>query len=103
MSVIAETLPGRRGGIRGFAVSNARRRVVLQDSGTVPKREVTGEWGVRFGTAMYPDYARAHPTAWDGSHGGSFLTADEADALAEYLRRAAQWARAQNVFDHPDA
>lgn len=66
--------------VRNYVVSNAKGRS-------------TGKWGIRFGTRLYPDYATPHPTRWNGMHGGSYLTPDEAEKLAAALQRAAAWAR----------
>lgn len=82
---VIEHSPGRCGVVATQIASNARHIR-------------TGTWGVRFGSRYYPDYATPHPTTWDGMHKGAFLTADEADEMAEHLRRAAAWARAQNVL-----
>ena len=80
-------------------IGNGPRRLIVSNA-----RHVTqGIWGVRYGSRYYPDYAAPHPTAWDGNHGGRFLTPDEADELAEHLRRVAAWARAQNALDAHDA
>lgn len=88
----ASQLPGRTTIVRGLAASNAQR-----SSGD-------RAWGVRFGSRNYPDYAKPDPRRWDGEHGGSYLSPDEADALAEGLQRAAAWARAQElVKEHADA
>lgn len=81
-----EVKPGRVGKVRGFLVSNARQTT-------------SRLWGVRFGSQFYPNYATQHPTAWDGSHGGTYLTPDEADEMAEYLKRCAAWARAQQALE----
>lgn len=97
--LLADSAPGRTGDVRGKAVSNARR-IVTVDNTVYPPRRASAEWGVRFGSRYYPDYATPHPTAWDGMHRGTFLTPDEADAMAEHLHQAAAWARAQNLVDH---
>lgn len=86
-----------------MVVSNARRSVPNGREG-FPPRYVPGEWGVRFGSRHYPDYATPDPIRWDGQHGGTYLSPDDADALAEHLKRAAAWARAQQlVQEHADA
>lgn len=102
------TVPGRTGDVRCMAVSNARRSVPVdrtrEGQRIFATRYAPGEWGVRLGTRHYPDYATPHPTRWDGQHGGRYLSPDEADELAEHLRRAAAWARAQElVKEHADA
>ena len=95
-------LPGRIGIVRGKAVSNARRTVRVEQPGIITPRYTSGEWGVRLGSQYYPDYATSHPTRWDGQHSGTFLTPEEADELAEHLRRSAAWARAQNGLQEYD-
>jgi len=98
MPVIEHT-PGRTGAVRSFVTSNARRTVCVDDTVT-PQRYAPAEWGVRFGDS----YATPHPTLWDGMHQGTYLTPDEADEMAEHLRRSAAWARAQNLVQgHDDA
>lgn len=92
-------IPGHATNVRGVAVSNARRQVDVTPGGMVsPRHYRSAEWGIRFGSRHYPDYAAPHPVAWNGEHGGRFLTADDAEELAEALQAAARWARAQNTF-----
>ena len=95
MSAI-EHKPGHAGVVTYVCVSNARRVVRVEDDHGI-KGYGPGEWGVRMGSRYYPDYATPHPTAWDGMHGGHYMTPNEADELAEHLRRCAAWARAQEL------
>lgn len=82
--------PGRLGEVRGMVACNAR-------FSSTAKVAAPHSWAVRFGSAQSPDYA--HPRMGGSYTAGHLLTPDEADELAEYLRRAAAWARAQNFVD----
>jgi hypothetical protein len=96
-------LPGHAAEVRGYAISNARRTVLL-DGSTHPQRYGPGEWGVRLGSRYCPDNATPHPTAWDGQHGGTFMSVEDARELVEHLQRCIRWAEAQQLLtDAPQA
>lgn len=54
-------------------------------------------FGVRIGTAQYPDYA--WPDFGGDYTGGRMMSIEEAEAYADQIKKAAAWSRAQNTLE----